>query len=130
MVAWADGVAWRPSLRPFIFYFIKSTPNIYENWMNHVSFDSERQGRGWQPIGVAYYPLWRARRAAGAVETRGGPWGDLEVKLDGRRERMELAHGPGAPELAGVGVSVATAILWLVSALALPGRRPGRAHRS
>src|SRR5262245_52988496 len=115
---------------PFIFYLRKAVPSVLDDGKDTVTLvPGEDRDRGWQPVGMAYYPLWRAHTAAGALETRRGPLGDLEVKLDGRRERIELVYGPGAPELTGVGVSVVTAILWLASALTL-AQRGAAAHRS
>jgi hypothetical protein len=125
------GLSHSGHIGPFILYMRKEASTVLEHSEDRIVFiPGERRGVGWQPVGMAYYPLWRAQRASGALETRRGPLGDLEVKLDGRREPIDLAYGPGAPELAGVGVSVATAILWLVAALTLAQKGPGTAHGS
>jgi hypothetical protein len=123
------GLSGPARIGPFILYIRKEAPSVLEIDKDHVAI-IPGDHRGWHPVGMAYYPLWRARSALGPVETRRGPLGDLEVKLDGRRARIELAYGPGAPELAGIGVSVATAILWLASALVLARRGAGDADRS
>ncbi|MBI2158598.1 MAG: hypothetical protein HYU26_17115, partial [Candidatus Rokubacteria bacterium] len=60
----------------------------------------------WAPARVAYYPLWRAEAGGAPLETRRGELGDLEVRLT-RSGPVDLVYRPGAPEYAGVIVSLA-----------------------
>jgi hypothetical protein len=61
----------------------------------------------WVTTRTAYYPLWRARVDGVPIETRRGADGDLEVKLDaGGTRAVELDYHPGAPEIAGIVVTV------------------------
>jgi len=61
----------------------------------------------WVTTRTAYYPLWHARVDGAPMETRRGADGDLEVKLDaGGTRAVELDYGAGAPEIAGVVVTV------------------------
>jgi len=61
----------------------------------------------WVTTRTAYYPLWHARADGVPMETRRGAHGDLEVKLDaGGTRAVELDYGAGAPEIAGVVVTV------------------------
>jgi hypothetical protein len=73
----------------------------------------------WAPARVAYYPLWRAEVGGAALETRRGELGDLEVRLT-RTGPVDLLYRPGAPEYAGVGVSLVGLAVGL--ALAWRGR--------
>jgi hypothetical protein len=79
----------------------------------------------WTPVPVAYYPLWRASVLGRALETRRGEYGDLEVRAAAGARAIELAYGPGGPELAGVALSAAGLVAWLLRV-----RRPATsAHR-
>jgi len=69
-------------------------------------------GGEWTSAGMAYYPLWRAAANGRPVATRDGADGQLEVRASGGA--IELTYGPGAPELAGVALTVAGILLWLV----------------
>src|SRR5205085_2435521 len=69
-------------------------------------------GGEWTSAGMAYYPLWRAAANGRPVATRAGADGQLEVRASGGA--IELTYGPGAPELAGVALTVAGILLWLV----------------
>jgi hypothetical protein len=62
---------------------------------------------GWVSTRTAYYPLWRARADNAPIETRRGPDGDLQVKLEssGGPRAVELDYRPGAPEIGGLAVS-------------------------
>ena len=62
----------------------------------------------WASAGVAFYPLWRAEQHGRALPTRRGEHGDLEVKPAGAGA-VQLLYGPGAVELVGLGLSLATA---------------------
>lgn len=81
----------------------------------------------WIASGLAYYPLWRARRDRAEVPTRRGPFGDLELRVAGAAGRIELEYGPGTPERVGAfvtGVATAAVLGW---ALAERRRQPLRA---
>jgi hypothetical protein len=54
---------------------------------------------------VAYYPLWRAESDDGALDTRRGEDGLLEVRLTRILQSVRLYYGPGWPEWAGVALS-------------------------
>jgi hypothetical protein len=61
----------------------------------------------WVTTRMAYYPLWHARVEGVPMQTRRGADGDFEVKLDaGGTWAVELDYGAGAPEIAGVVVTV------------------------
>jgi hypothetical protein len=77
----------------------------------------------WVSTRVAYYPLWRAESGARHRATRAGPVGDLEVRLEDGDERLTLRYGPGLPEMAGLGVTLAA--LLTVGVLGVVGRRRG-----
>jgi hypothetical protein len=70
---------------------------------------------GWRPTGVAYYPLWQASRGSTPLATRRGAMADLEVMSDGGAGTIDLRYGPGVVEYAGVAVSVAAVIVWLLA---------------
>jgi hypothetical protein len=65
-------------------------------------------GDDWVSTRTAYYPLWRARVQGAPVETRRGRLGDLQVRLDraGGARTVDLDYGPGAPEIAGIVVTL------------------------
>jgi hypothetical protein len=66
-------------------------------------------GGGWAGAGVAYSPLWRARGAAGALRTRAGPDGILEIEaLPGQGLWVGLTYRPGLPEWGGVAITALT----------------------
>ena len=67
----------------------------------------------WAPVGVAYYPLWRATAGGTPLDTRAGTLGDLEVRVPAGAGAIELSYGPGLPELAGLGLSVLGALIWV-----------------
>jgi hypothetical protein len=78
---------------------------------------------GWAATGVAYYPLWRAAAAA-PLETRRGPFGDLEVRAPSGPDTAELSYTPGVPEITGVATSTLALVVWIPLAWR---RRPGGA---
>jgi hypothetical protein len=71
-------------------------------------------GGDWIATRMAYYPLWRAVQADAPLETRRGPYGDLEIRLGPSRGPVSLVYAPGAPEIAGVVLSAAGLVGWLV----------------
>jgi hypothetical protein len=81
----------------------------------------------WVHTRVAYYPLWSARRGGAPLETRRGPAGDLEVRLDAGRGPIELVYRAGTAERAGVLVSALGLAAWLLTARRPRRPTPGRA---
>ena len=81
---------------------------------------------GWQPLGVAYSPLWRVRAADGpALPARSGELGLLEVRLPpGGPAPLDLEHVPGTAEWSGVALSAAAALG--LAAIAYRRRTTGR----
>jgi hypothetical protein len=65
-------------------------------------------GPGWRSLPIAYSPLWIARGAGQALDTRRGEDGLLEVALAAPLTSVELEHRPGAAEWAGLALSLAT----------------------
>jgi hypothetical protein len=65
-------------------------------------------GPGWRSLPIAYSPLWIARGAGQALDTRPGEDGLLEVALAAPLTSVELEHRPGAAEWAGLALSLAT----------------------
>jgi len=65
---------------------------------------------GWVSTGIAWSPLWRARGPSGALPTRQGELGLLEVELPVTPGvEVALHHRPGVAEWAGALVSLAAA---------------------
>ncbi len=81
----------------------------------------------WTSAGIAYYPLWRATTAGRALETRRGVAGDLEVRAPATGV-VELAYGPGTPELAGLAVTALGVLLWLAGPRYFTAAAPASEH--
>ena len=104
----------RLSLAPFV-VFVRDNP---------VAVPVERDGvwrvplvadaGGWTSARVAYYPLWRAEGDGAPLATRRGEDGLLEVRLTRATQTVTLRYRPGAPELAGIALSVVALGAWLV----------------
>jgi hypothetical protein len=61
---------------------------------------------GWLAAGVAYSPLFEARRDTERLPTRADALGMLEVRVPaGAEVVLELSYGPGALEWAGIGLT-------------------------
>ena len=73
-------------------------------------------GGGWTSARVAYYPLWRAEADGGALDTRRGEDGLLEVRLPRASQTVTLSYGPGAPEIIGVVLTAVALAAWVVAA--------------
>ena len=67
---------------------------------------------------MAYSPLWKAENAGKPVLVRRDDWGMLEVDVPEGAGEISLSHRPGAVEIAGGLLTVASALL-----LALAGIR-------
>jgi hypothetical protein len=82
----------------------------------------ESAAAGWQPAGVAFYPLWHASTAGAPLETRRGRSGDLEVRVPAGTTTLELTYRAGLVEWAGVTLSAIGVVAWLVSVWPLAAR--------
>jgi hypothetical protein len=68
---------------------------------------------GWVPVGVAFYPLWRAEGPNGPLPLRRDPWGLMEVGAPaGRNLQIKLVYREGLWEWLGLVVSGVAAIVW------------------
>ena len=114
--------AKRASPAPFLIYVRREAvvlPRAVAAGRWTITLPADRDG--WVSTRTAYYPLWRARVQGEPIATRRGDLGDLEVRLSGSGSprAVDLAYGPGTPEIAGIVVSVVGGVVWLV----LSGRR-------
>ena len=114
--------AKRASPAPFLIYVRRAAvvlPRAVAPGRWTITLQADRDG--WVSARTAYYPLWRARVQGEPLATRRGDLGDLEVRLSGSGSprTVDLAYGPGTPEIAGIVVSVVGGVVWLV----LSGRR-------
>jgi hypothetical protein len=100
--------ARREAPEPFVLYARREAvalPRAVAPGRWTITFTADRDP--WVTTRMAYYPLWHARVEGAPVETRRGADGDLEVKLDaGGTRAVELDYRAGAPEIAGVVVTV------------------------
>ena len=117
--------ARRPAPAPFLIYVRREAvvlPRAVapDRWTITLAADRD----AWVSTRTAYYPLWRAQVQGAPIETRRGTLGDLEVRLgEGAGPRVvDLVYAAGAPEIAGIVVSVVGAVVWLAA-----GRRRGKA---
>jgi hypothetical protein len=84
-------------------------------------------GGVWIPTGIAAYPLWQVKSAAGRLETRVDDWGLLELRVPVDLFEAELVYGEGWLEWTALAVSAVAGIAWLV--WAARARAPGPAPR-
>lgn len=112
----------QPVAPPFAVYARRAPVVLPEKLgPGHWRFTASRPAGEWSSTLIAYYPLWRAEQAGGALETRAGRVGDLEVRLTRADAPVDLYYGPAFPEKAGVVVSAVAALVWLAT---LVRRRP------
>jgi hypothetical protein len=109
--------AKRASPAPFLIYVRREAvvlPRAVAPGRWTITLPADRDG--WVSTRTAYYPLWRARVQGEPIATRRGDLGDLEVRLSasGSPRAVDLAYGPGIPEIAGIVVSVVGGAVWLV----------------
>jgi hypothetical protein len=78
----------------------------------------------WVSARTAYYPLWQAWADGRKISVRRGTLGDLEIRPEGAGTPVTLTYAPGVPEIAGVGISAAAAILWALVAVRGRVRQP------
>jgi hypothetical protein len=89
-----------------------AVPNPHESGPWRIQLDGE--SGGWTPIPVAYYPLWRATAAGAPLETRSGPFADLEVRKPSGPIVIELSYRPGVVEWAAVALTAVGLLVWLL----------------
>ncbi|PYN45413.1 MAG: hypothetical protein DMD95_08390 [Candidatus Rokuibacteriota bacterium] len=109
--------AKRASPAPFLIYVRREAvalPRAVAPGRWTITLPADRDG--WVSARTAYYPLWRALVQGEPLATRRGDLGDLEVRLSGSGSprAVDLAYGPGTPEIAGMVVSVVGGVVWLV----------------
>ncbi len=107
--------ALRPSSPPFLVYERRTATAIPREiapgqWL--VTLDG-RPGE-WASARVAYYPLWRAEQEGRALATREGRLGELEVQLATAGGPLTLTYRAAWPERAGLAISGAAALAWLM----------------
>jgi hypothetical protein len=90
-------------------------------------------GGVWIPTGIAAYPLWQVKSAAGRLETRVDDWGLLEFRVPVDLFEAELVYAEGWLEWTALLLSAIGAGGWLVWAIRAGGptatsrvRRAGR----
>jgi len=74
-------------------------------------------GGVWIPTGIAAYPLWQVKSAAGRLETRVDDWGLLEFRIPVDLFEAELVYSEGWLEWTALVLSLAGGIAWLVWAV-------------
>ena len=70
-------------------------------------------GGVWIPTGIAAYPLWQVKSAAGRLATRADDWGLLEFRIPVDRFEAELVYGAGWLEWTALVLSAMGGIGWL-----------------
>jgi hypothetical protein len=84
-------------------------------------------GGVWIPTGIAAYPLWTVKSAAGRLETRVDDWGLLELRVPVDLFEAELVYADGWLEWTALAVFAAGAVAWFV--WAVRGRAPSAPSR-
>ena len=84
-------------------------------------------GGVWIPTGIAAYPLWKVKSAAGRLETRVDEWGLLEFRVPVDLFEAELVYSEGWLEWTALAVFAVGAVAWLL--WAARARAPGPAPR-
>jgi hypothetical protein len=70
-------------------------------------------GGVWIPTGIAAYPLWRVKSAAGRLETRVDNWGLLEFRVPVDLFEAELVYSEGWLEWSALTLFIIGAGVWL-----------------
>jgi hypothetical protein len=92
-------------------------------------------GGVWIPTGIAAYPLWQVKSAAGRLETRADEWGLLEFRIPVDLFEAELVYAPGWLEWTALILSAAGGLAWLAwairarAAVTKPSSAKGRVRR-
>ena len=87
-------------------------------------------GGVWIPTGIAGYPLWTVKSAAGRLETRVDNWGLLELRVPVDLFEAELVYGEGWLEWTAFALFAAGVVAWLVwAARARAPSAPSRVRR-
>ncbi len=105
----------RPPIGPFLMY-VRARPLSPARAVSSTHWTLESRAAGWTPTGLAYYPLWQASRGSTPLPTRRGEMADLEVMTDAGATTIDLRYAPGIVEYAGVVISAAAVIAWLLTA--------------
>jgi hypothetical protein len=71
-------------------------------------------GGVWIPTGIAAYPLWQVKSAAGRLETRVDDWGFLEFRVPVDLFQAELVYSEGWLEWSALILFAIGAATWLV----------------
>ena len=74
-------------------------------------------GGVWIPTGIAAYPLWQVKSAAGRLETRVDDWGFLEFRVPVDLFEAELVYSEGWLEWSALILFAISAGAWLVWAV-------------
>jgi hypothetical protein len=111
--------ARRPPIGPFRVY-VRTVPGALARAASPTHWTLESGAAGWTSTGLAYYPLWQASRGPTPLLTRRGEMADLEVMNPAGPTTIDLRYAPAIVEYAGIAVSAAALIAWLLT------RRPPR----
>jgi hypothetical protein len=87
-------------------------------------------GGVWIPTGIAAYPLWQVKSAAGRLAMRADDWGLLEFRIPVDLFEAELVYGPGWLEWTALVLSAMGGIAWLAWAARAraPAAKPSAAR--
>ena len=119
----------RIGLSPFV-VFARETPApvpLLRGGAWRIALAGE-QG-AWVSARVAYYPLWRAESDDGALDTRRGEDGLLEVRLTRILQSVRLYYAPGWPEWTGVALSIIAMLGCTIRCCATSPSRPRHPRR-
>jgi hypothetical protein len=115
-----------PDSPPFVIYVDRSAPALpREVASGHLRLPAEPTARlpveptavSWRSARIAYYPLWRATADGGAVTTRRGDFGDLQVRSPRAGAEIDLVYARGPAETAGLALTaLSLAALSLIAA--------------
>jgi hypothetical protein len=104
----------RPPIGPFRMY-VRVRPLSPARAVSSTHWTLESRAAGWTLTGLAYYPLWQASRGSTSLLTRRGEMADLEVMTEAGATTIDLHYAPGAVEYAGMAISAAALIAWLLT---------------
>ena len=127
--ALADNPAFptRRALPPFVIWMGERVPLPQASGSGRWRVIVDGAPGAWASAGVTYYPLWRARSLGRELQTRRGTAGDLEVRAPATGV-VELAYGPGVPEIAGLLVTALGVLLWILAPCYFTAAAPESEH--
>ena len=111
---------------PFVIWLGAPSPLPHPLESGPWRFPLGTASEGWTSLPVAYYPLWRATAGGVPLETRRGPFANLEVRLPGATTTVDLSYHPGLVEWAGVALTVFGLLAWILSGRRWPAPRRAR----